>query len=191
MPGSNDNRIIEGSLGEPEQFEEIYRRYRQDVFRFVVKRVGLSAAEDLTADVFVLAFRLRARYDPTREIARPWLCGLARNVVRDHLRSGRIDRRLLPDVWATWFVRSADPSSEATDMVAAQEAQAHLIAALREVSQRDRDALALVALGGLTYSEVAEVLSIPVGTVRSRISRARSRLRELMPEVAHTMGWSG
>lgn len=175
-----DARSIERSLTDPPAFGALFERHAPSVRRYLVKRVGADGAEDLLGETFVTAFRARRAYDLSRPDARPWLFGIATNHARHFWRSERARQSRstagagLPDGAAF------DHSEEATTSVhfAAQTgAVAH---ALSQLDDAHLDVLLLVAGPGLSYEEVGEALGIPIGTVRSRLSRARQRLRELL-----------
>lgn len=188
VTGPSDAEAIVGSLENPDRFDEIYRRYRDDIFRFVARRIGPDDAPDITADVFVRAFRVRDRYDPSRPDARPWLYGIATNVVGDHRRRMRIRRSRTESIAVSWLERDA----EFSDLVAADadavSQRAQLVTALRSLRRRDREVLLLAVLEDLTYQQIAEALGMPVGTVRSSLNRARRRMRELISEAERTTG---
>jgi RNA polymerase sigma-70 factor (ECF subfamily) len=157
-----DATLIEQSLAEPEQFGVIFERYFSQIHQYLARRVGTKIADDLAAEVFVAAFAQRQRYDLTRDCARPWLYGIRYRAL------ARVDARLVT------------PSDEdlIADRVSASAAGPALAGALAALDRGDRDVLLLVALADLSYPEVAESLGIPYGTVCSRLSRARRRLRE-------------
>lgn len=171
-----DAALIGQSLAEPEQFGVIFERYFSQIHQYLARRVGTKIADDLTAEVFVAAFAQRRRYDLARDCARPWLYGIATHLAGSHFRQeqrryralARVDRRLV------------SPSDEdaIADRVSASAAGPALAGALAALDRGDRDVLLLVALADLSYPEVAESLGIPYGTVCSRLSRARRRLRE-------------
>lgn len=163
-----DADALRESLDEPARFTTVYERHLGSVHRFLRRRVGDEAAEELAADVFVCAFRARGRYDPQHDTALPWLLGIASNVIGGHRRAQRRRLALLERL-----ARSGPP---AQDREAAPAVSAELVHALRRLPAKDRDALLLVAWGELTYEEAAHALDIPIGTVRSRIARARGRL---------------
>jgi len=140
--------------------------------------VGPDRAEDLASETLVIAFRRRASYDRSREDARPWLLGIAANLLRDHRRSER--RQLLAYARAPAdrvFTDDLEASDERLDADASGPAVALALAGLKPAQ---REILLLFAWGGLTYEEIGEALGIPVGTVRSRLARARRRVRELL-----------
>ncbi|MFD5012655.1 RNA polymerase sigma factor [Streptomyces chartreusis] len=169
---ANDADVVAGSLEQPELFTRLYDRYAPDIHRYAARRLGETAADDITADTFLTAFRIRARYDRTRPSARPWLYGIAANLIgkqrRAEVRALRALARTGHDpVAASWV--------EDTDSRVA--AQGPLADALASLSAGDRHVLLLVAWADLTYQEVAEALDLPVGTVRSRLNRARRKVR--------------
>ncbi|MFJ4712491.1 RNA polymerase sigma factor [Streptomyces sp. NPDC088785] len=171
-PGEHDGVIIARSLEQPELFAVLYDRYAPDIHRYAARRLGEQAADDITADTFLTAFRVRARYDTARPAARPWLYGIAAHLIgkqrRKEVRGLRALARTGRDPVAGGWVE------DTADRVAAQ---APLADALAELSAADRHVLLLVAWADLTYQDVAEALGIPVGTVRSRLNRARRKVR--------------
>ena len=172
----DDAEIVVQSLERPELFALLYDRYASDIHRYAARRLGDGAADDITADTFLAAFRIRSRYDRTRPNARPWLYGIAGNLIgkqrRTEVRALKALARTGRDpVAASWV----DSWVEDTDSRIA--AQGPLAGALAALSAGDRNVLLLVAWADLTYQEVAEALDIPVGTVRSRLNRARRKVR--------------
>jgi RNA polymerase sigma-70 factor (ECF subfamily) len=179
----NDGDIISSSLVQPAAFGEIFDRHVVDITRFLARRSHSEVVEDLVAETFITAFRVRHAFDAEYLSARPWLYGIATNVLRHHYRGEERRRRLLK----TWRTRAEleDPYADAAfDEVESRiEADRHrpqLEAALAALDPAARDALLLFTYAGLTYQEIAYALNTPVGTVRSRISRARQKLRELL-----------
>jgi RNA polymerase sigma factor (sigma-70 family) len=133
------------------------------------------------AETFLLAFRQRDTYDQARADARPWLYGIATNLIGRHRRA---EIRLYRALART----GADPVMESftdrvDDQVSASAVSRRLAAGLARLPEGLRDTLLLVAWGDLSYEEAATALAVPVGTVRSRISRARSRLRRTLGQT--------
>jgi RNA polymerase sigma-70 factor (ECF subfamily) len=173
-----DAGIVGQSLAEPELFALLYDRYAADIHRYVQRRLGADAADDITAETFLIAFRTRSRYDTDRPNARPWLYGIAGNLIG---KQRRAEVRALRALARTGHDPVAESWSErADDRVTAQTAHAPLAGALAALSAGDRHVLLLVAWADLTYPEVAEALGIPVGTVRSRLNRARRKVRSAL-----------
>ena len=175
---ADDATVIQLSRHEPEQFTLLFRRHAPHIQRYVVRRLGQDAADDIVAETFLLAFRQRDSYDQTRADARPWLYGIATNLIGKHRRA---EIRLYRALART----GADPVMEpftdrVDDRVSASTASRRLAAALARLPEEHRDTLLLVAWGDLSYAEVATALGVPVGTVRSRMSRARSKLRRTL-----------
>lgn len=170
-----DATVIMLSLEEPTRFGEVFRRHAPALHRYAARRLGGPDADDVVAETFHIAFRKRDRYDPARPDARPWLWRIAANLVRRHHRTETRHYRALARTGVDPVLEGfADRVSARVD---AQSVSKPLAAALAGLSARDRDVLLLVAWGDLTYEEVASVLSVPVGTVRSRLHRARKRVR--------------
>jgi RNA polymerase sigma factor (sigma-70 family) len=172
---ATDADVIRLSRTEPEQFEEIFRRWFARIHHYLGGRVGGRIADDLAAEVFTRAFAQRERYDLARDSAGPWLYGIATNLAGTHRRQERSRYRAL----ARSHQDGVAPSEEdlITDRMSAVAAGPALAAALAALDRGERDVLLLAALAGLGNQEIAESLGIPYGTVCSRLSRARKRVR--------------
>ena len=174
----DDASLIERSWRDPEAFAELYDRHAARIYRYVERRLGERAAEDVLAETFLAAFRRRYRYDLSRADAGPWLYGIAANVIGKHRRA---ELRMLGALARTGIDPVSEGDSEPVDQrVSARAVQRDLAAALARLAARDRDVLLLIAWADLSYEEVAVALDIPVGTVRSRLNRARSKVREAL-----------
>jgi RNA polymerase sigma-70 factor (ECF subfamily) len=174
----DDAAVIQLSRHEPEHFTVLFRRHAPHIQRYAVRRIGLDAADDIVAETFLLAFRQRDSYDQARADARPWLYGIATNLIGRHHRD---EIRLYRALART----GADPVTEAftdrvDDRVSAGTATRRLAAGLAGLPAELRDTLLLVTWGDLSYEEAAMALGVPVGTVRSRVSRARGKLRRAL-----------
>lgn len=184
--GATDAVVIERSRREPKVFAELYDRHAAEIFRFVACRLGDQAADDAVAETFLAAFRRRERYDLGRDDARPWLFGIAVNVIGKHRRS---ERRLLRALArSSPNLNDDDGLDEVDDRIVATGARSQLAGALACLSADHREVLLLVALAELSYEETAAALGVAVGTVRSRLSRARREVRAALalenPEFA-------
>jgi RNA polymerase sigma factor (sigma-70 family) len=182
LPGpEGDAAIIRRSFDEPEQFAALFRRRAPEIQRYVTRRLGPDAAEDVVAETFLAAFRQRSRYDLTRDDARPWLYGIATNLIGRHRRS---ETRLLRALARTGHEPHTEPFTDRVDAeVSAGATGQQLARALARLSAPHRDTLLLVAWGDMTYEQAALALGVPVGTVRSRVSRARKAIRRAFGEV--------
>lgn len=182
----DDAEAIAASRRDPERFAVLFDRHGPHIHRYLTRRLGKQVADDLLAETFLTAFGKRGQYDLARPDARPWLYGIATNLVSRHRRQELREYRLQG---AAPVSRSED---EHADRVAAQvtaQAMSGLLAtALGELADGDRDVLLLIAWEDLSYGEVADALDIPVGTVRSRLNRARRIVRGTLtsPEQAFT-----
>ena len=181
-PDWPDSELIHRSRAEPRLFAEIFDRYHGDLHRYLRRRVGAGLAADLAAETFVTAFARRGAYHDQGGDARPWLYGIAHNLLRNHLRHEH--RRL-----AAYARHGVDPVEDAGALAEFSLADARADAAaaggplrlaLAGMPAGDRDVLLLFAWADLSYAEIAQALNIPVGTVRSRLNRARQRLRTVL-----------
>jgi RNA polymerase sigma factor (sigma-70 family) len=181
-PGS-DAEVMARARTEPRWFAVVFDRHFLTIHRYLSRRVGSESADDLAGEVFRVAFEGRDSFDPVSDSARPWLYGIATNLVHRERRSEGRRLRALHRLAARPSVPAREDSFELVDERLDAEAVARTVAlAVARLPHADRDALVLFAVEGLTYSEVATALAIPIGTVQSRISRARLRLRELLDE---------
>jgi RNA polymerase sigma factor (sigma-70 family) len=175
---STDSDDIAASLVDPQRFAVVVDRHFAEIFRYLARRVGRDNAEDLGAETFVVAFGARKRYDPSRANALPWLYGIATNLIR---RQRRTEVRMLI-AYAT-AASQFDPDGDSSEGLVARldhaTSLARVASAFAVLDPDQRDALYLVAIVGLGYAEASEALDIPVGTVHSRVARARTNLRDL------------
>lgn len=178
----DDRAAIAASIEHPERFAELFDRYATTIHRYLARRTGAIGVDDLLSDVFRIAFDRRHTFDLSRTSARPWLYGIAGNVIRDHRRrEQRRLRSLTAAATSTRVTTDGDEWDRADARLDAAAAGPALAIALAELSVEDRETLLLHVVERLPYAEVAAALEIPVGTVRSRINRARRQLRELLP----------
>lgn len=176
----------QGAAGNPDAFGQLFDRHGDAIYGYLFRRTGdWSAAEELTAVVFLEAWRRRRELRLERESALPWLYGTAHNVLRNQRRALRRHRAALqrlprgeaePDF-------AEDAATRASDAAIIRR----LVPLLERLPERDRDVFALCVLAELSYEEAAAVLEVPVGTVRSRLSRARGRLAELAAASGHEL----
>ena len=182
---TSDAIAIKNSLEDPDCFEVLFDRHYDAIWRYHSRRAGPALADELASETFVRAFAGRARYDPAHLDARPWLYGIATNLLRKHARAEARRRRA--------YARAAEPDETSGGLEGADgRADAAIrgpavAAALARLQPRDRETLLLLAWTELDYEGIAIATSVPVGTVRSRLHRARRHLRielELEPAPA-------
>lgn len=169
--------------GDTDAFGLLFERHARTIYNYCFRRVGdWAVAEDLLSIVFLEAWRRRDMpLPPGKEL--PWLLGIATNVVRNRRRS---ERR-----FAAALRRVSEPKHEAgfadetEERLDDERLMQHALALLARLPRHEQDVFALCAWLELSYEEAALALGIPVGTVRSRLSRARARLRELDPSIGH------
>jgi len=166
-----DAELIRRSIDDPRAFMPLVERHNRVLFGYLARRVGRDIAEDVTSETFTRAFAQRARFDTTRPDARPWLFGIALNLVRNQARSEM--RQLRAYSRHGVHDRTEDDHAATHDRLDAGDRSPELAAALAELKPGDREALSMFAWNDMSYEEIAEALDIPVGTVRSRLNRAR------------------
>jgi RNA polymerase sigma-70 factor (ECF subfamily) len=170
-----DADAIHASRARAAAFEVIFDRHFGAIHAYVSRRAGPDLADELAAEAFAIAFRKRSRYDASRPDARPWLYGIAANLLARRRRTEERELR----AYARTGLDPAAPD-HAPGLHASLDARAAgpaLAAALAALDHRDREVLLLFAWADLGYAEIAHALSVPIGTVRSRLSRARRLVR--------------
>jgi len=173
MTEPTDDELLARSLLRPQALGDLYGRHAASVFRYIARRAGSAAAEDLVGDVFVAALESRVRYRPHESgSALPWLYGISGNVVRAHLRRQRPSATVDTDVGVDWHA--------VDDRVDAQAARDQLRRALAALTATEREAFLLVAWEGLSPAEAAEALGVTSTVVRTRVTRARRRARTVL-----------
>ena len=165
-----------GSLADPKRFAVVFDRHAGVLFRFLVRRVGRDTADELLGETFRIAFERRATFDLERPSAKPWLYGIASNLVAKHRRTEA--RRLRATARLAGVVSVEPLADSVVSAVDARRAWPSVMTAIADLPDGERDALLLYVWEELTYDEIATALGIPVGTVRSRLNRARTRLRQ-------------
>ena len=170
--------------GDAEAFGDLYERHARAVQSYCLWRTAdLQAAEDATATAFLEAWRQRQRLTLSTDSAAPLLLGIANNVVRRQWRSQRRYRDTLERVRNVGQLPD-DLEGEAIARVDAIQQLREGSEAIRALPRREREVLALLAWSDLSYGGIAAALDLPVGTVRSRLARARSRLGDAFPDLA-------
>jgi RNA polymerase sigma-70 factor, ECF subfamily len=181
--GDDDALVAGAARGDAVAFAALYRRHQGLVYRFALHLTGSPAtAEDVTHEAFLAVMRKAGRFQPGRGSAAAWLCGIARNHARRRLEG---DRRLLP--LALDEGGEAAGASESTDPVEDLErddAIRRLRRAILALPLRYREAVVLCDLHELSYAEAAAAMECAVGTVRSRLHRARALLTERLQRTA-------
>ncbi|HEX5940548.1 MAG TPA: RNA polymerase sigma factor [Dehalococcoidia bacterium] len=171
----SDGDLIAASIEEPPRFVEIFERHFQSIYRYALRRAGAASADDIASETFLVAFAGRGSYRAEHADARPWLFGIATNLIR---RRRRDEERMLRAYSRAAPEDHSDEQVAADDRVDARRLQPLLARALLKLRRPERDTLLLIAWADLTYQEAAIALNVPVGTVRSRLSRARERIRK-------------
>jgi RNA polymerase sigma factor (sigma-70 family) len=174
----SDGAVMAGSLETPAAFGVIFDRHGSTLLRFLARRVDPAEAEDLLGEVFRIAFERRSTFEPGRDSARPWLYGIAANLVARHYRSEARRHRAMARVAADRLVAD-DPADRAVAVTDACALWPRVMDAIEALPEAERQVLLLFAWEELSYGEIAQALGIPVGTVRSRLSRGRARLAAL------------
>lgn len=186
---ASDADCLTRSLQEPHAFEEIFDRHFYAVHRYLHRRAGRDAADELAAETFAVAFERRASCHASGS-ALPWLYGIATNLLRHRWRSERRELRAYGRSGTDGVVEHSDET--AASGAGAFTQGAPLARALAAMRSRERDALLLYALGDLTYEEVALALDAPIGTVRTWLHRARrTAQRELAADPGFPLVTTG
>lgn len=168
--GDSEAQLTRSAHGDSAAFTHLVKTHSSALHGYFARRMP-AASEDLLAETWLQAFAARRTFDPARGSARGWLFGVAHNVLAQHLRrAGRQEPAPGPDVTDPWQV--VDQRLDAAAMAPA------LRRALAELPPEERELLLLIGWEQLTPTEAAAVVGIPAGTARSRLHRARGRLRD-------------
>jgi len=184
---SSDAEIIAGSLIDPDCFGLLFERHFPAVFSYAVRSIGVTEGQEIASEVFVQAFSSRRRFDLTYRSARPWLLGIASNLVSTRFRSferrTRAYRRALKGDSDT-----EEFETEVADRVDASTHSERVRAALAALRPPERTVVSLFVFGGLSYKEISQVLDLSEGTVKSRLSRSRANLRNALADIGEQWG---
>lgn len=163
--------------GDPDAFRELFDEHVRSVYNHALRLTGnWGVAEDVVSLTFLEAWRLRQRVDVSAGTGslRPWLLGIATNVARNVRRAARRHDGALARLPGPQVV--PDLAEEVTARIHDRERLALAVAALAALRQPEREVVSLCVWSGLDYAQAAQALGVPVGTVRSRLSRARRKL---------------
>jgi|SRR5581483_1758950 len=173
-PVTSDGELIQRAAGgDQSAFEQLYQRYARPVFGLALRRLGdRGRAEDAVQETFASIWRSASSYRPERGPGAPWLYAVARNAIVDRARSRADIPADVPD----------EPAREPGPGELAEQGWVswRVHRALEELSEREREVIALAYWSGLSQSEVAEFLGIPLGTVKTRTRAALMRLADIL-----------
>lgn len=171
--------------GEPRAFGELFERHSRVIYTFAFRRTAdWSLAEDLTSVVFLEAWRRRADVRLVHESALPWLFGIATNVLRNARRSLRRHQAALGRLAVE---DEPDFAGELAERLDDRRRMREILVSFAQLPRREQEVIALCRWSGLSYEEAAVALDVPIGTVRSRLARARRRLGELDSGSGHEL----
>jgi RNA polymerase sigma-70 factor (ECF subfamily) len=193
MADSDERLAVQARDGSGEAFAELVRRYERPVWSLIARMVrDRGQAEDLAQDAFLRAWRKLHTYDPARPF-RSWMFKIAHNLTLDALRKAQLDTVPLEtpgdesiDPLARLQDEAADPDHHAHQRRAVQE----LERAVAELRPEHRAAMLLRFREGLSYEEIAEILELPLGTVKTHLHRARKLLAASMEAAGYGEEWA-
>ena len=170
MNESDAEIVLRSTDGDAKAFGELFWRHNGAVHGYLARRAGRDVAVDLVAEVWLRAFRNRTSFDCTYEDARPWLYGIARNVLHAHWRSATRSSSPLPVV-------ISEPWPDFDEHLDNVERRERLSSALELLSNEEREVLLLVAWEHMSAVSIALMLDVPASPVRNRLHRARNVMR--------------
>ncbi|HEX4306435.1 MAG TPA: RNA polymerase sigma factor [Solirubrobacterales bacterium] len=186
MQEDPDGVVIAASLDVPTRFGEIFDRHFARIHGYLRRRAGLEIADEAASETFLIAFDRRGRFDTSCPDASPWLFGIATNVLHNHRRREARELRAYVRAGVEEAPGGLDGAEARLDAAAMADRLTEALLALRP---EEADVLLLFAWGELAYGEIAESLGLPIGTVRSRLARARVHVRELLEADRTTTGY--
>jgi len=187
-----DGELSDGELhraaraGSGEAMAELYRRHGGLVYRFTLRMSrDVAAAEEITQNVFLALLTQIDRFDAARGSMSTWLCGIARRQLWKHLE--RSEAATVFGLDEEGAAELPSPDDGPAEILLRREAVEAVRAGMDELPPALREVVILCALEEMSYEQAAQVLAVPVGTVRSRLHRAKARLADLLRvEMAHT-----
>ena len=177
--------------GQERAYRELVRRYERPIFSLLYRMVrDRELAEDLSQDTFVKALNAIESYKPEYKFS-SWLFKIANNAAIDHLRRRELDTLSLegsphavtPDAMEATALQIGDRSENALDIVQAKELGGEIERAIAQLRPEYRACILLRHVDGRAYEEIAEMLDLPLGTVKTYIHRARNELRRLLAHL--------
>ena len=174
-----DGEAIAASLADPPAFGVIFERHFGAIHGYLRRRLDRQLADELASQTFLVAFDRRARFDSGRPDSRPWLFGIATNLARNHRRREIRELRAIAELAPEPLIGIDGVESR----IDAERMRGMLAAALADLPAEEADVLLLLVWAELDQRETADALAIPVGTVKSRLSRARQRLQAALGPV--------
>lgn len=177
-----DADLLSAALdGDPSSFGELFDRHGAAVHAYALRRLGApSLADDVVSETFLEAWRLRARVVPRDDNLLPWLYGIARNKVRRHWRNRDRGQTLIDRAASQVTPDVLDHAESVVHEAATQDRLAKTLRSLDELDEPARELLTLSVWEDLSYQEIATAMDMPIGTVRSKLSRARVELTRLV-----------
>ncbi len=172
----SDSDAIGASLADPSAFGVIFERHYDAVHGYLQRRLDEHLADELAAQTFLVAFDGRSRFDRGRSDSRPWLFGIATNLAHNHRRREIVELRAI----AAMTPENGVGIDGVEARVDAERMRSLLAEALAELPTEESDVLCLLVWAELSQTEIADALAIPLGTVKSRLSRARGRLQSAL-----------
>lgn len=164
----------------PAAFAVVFERHARLIYTFCFRRVAdWAAAEDLVAVVFLAAWRRRREVEVGEEGCAPWLVKVATNLTRNHIRQVRRHRALLSKLPPV--VDAPDPATDIASRLDDQERMRAVLTQVRTLPPAEQEVVAMCCFAELSATDAALALGVPVATVRSRLFRARQRLKSLQP----------
>ncbi|GAA1536713.1 RNA polymerase sigma factor [Dactylosporangium maewongense] len=170
--------LVEQAKRVPERFTAVFDQHYRQIYAYAARRLGPDLAEDVASETFLVAFDRRHSYDSARAGVRPWLYGIASNLIARHARAET--RRYKALAKAVDAQETGDHADAVAGRLDATAVRGRLAEALRRLPEPARAVLLLVAWAGLSQQEVAAALDIPAGTARSRLHRARQEMRQAL-----------
>lgn len=171
MTEQSDAELIVQSATTPEAFALVVRRHHALVYRYVARRLGAQQAEDLASEAFALAFAARGKYDVAYPSARPWLLGIATNLIRNHKRAEYAALK-------AYATTGRDPLTPTATTPTDDTIGPAVAAAMAAMKPKHRDVLFLHAVAELSHEEIAHAMGVPIGSVKGWLSRARATAQQ-------------
>lgn len=185
MPAFSDAAVIGESWTKPELFGQIFDRHFRTIHAYLARRLSTTDADDLAGEVFRIAFEKRRGFDPSRKSALPWLYGMASNLVLQHRRREQRAIRAMARERSLRQPQLSTSNSESLSdsRIDAERSHDVVVEALANLAADERELMLLAAFTDLSYRDLSEAMGLAEGTVRSKLSRTKAKLREQLRTI--------
>jgi RNA polymerase sigma-70 factor (ECF subfamily) len=185
LTGEESDETLAARVAERDvaAFGLLFDRYAQTIYVFAAHLLGTADADEIVQEVFLRFWNRASQFDPLRGSFRGWFMAIARHQILNQLRRRSQEQRILAaDAIDRVLAEAADPAVDVEEAAGLHERQESVLRALGELPHEQRRALVLAYFGGLSHSAIAQLLGLPLGTVKKRIQLGMQKLRAALAQ---------